>query len=176
MLLALVLLAQTAAATPALVASSVPLRKFSGGFGRTATVGAPRVTIGPDDVKAAPTPAPEPYVPGLRSAAPAPVVAAAKAPAAAPAPAVSDEDQWRGRYEAAKAKLASALAQLHQAERTWGDVVSFGQRTQAHEIMLAERDTALLPFRMKVQDAERELGAIREECRRTTGCAPGWVR
>lgn len=177
MILALVLVAQVVAATPAPVAT--PPRKFSGGFGRPATTTTARIVIGPDDVKAAPTPTPEPFIPGLRPVAPMPVVASERpveAPPADPAP-VSDEALWTGRYAAARGKLDAALEELRRAERNVGNVVTYnGRPSQAHWIMAQARDNALLPYRMAVDDAAREVRDVQSACRTTTGCAPGWVR
>lgn len=179
MLLALTLLAQTAVATPAPVSTPVPIRKFSGGFGKVATAPAGKVVIGPDDVKAAPTPVPEPFVPGL-TRAPAPPVGNATAPvqSSALAPSAVDEERlWRDRYAAARSKLVAARAKLAQAERNVGDVVTWnGRHSQAHWIMAQARENTLLPYRLAVDDAQREVESVRSACRVTTGCAPGWVR
>lgn len=167
---AVLAIAQVAAATP-------PPRKMSGGFGRHAAPTSARIVIGPDDIKAAPTPAPEPFVPGLtKPAAPAQAAPAAVA-AAAPASAMDEESAWRARYGAARAKLGSALSALRAAEQNVGNVVTYnGRPSQAHWIMAQARDNALLPYRIAVEEAQREVDSVRTACRVTYGCAPGWVR
>ncbi len=177
MLLPLVLLAQTATTAPAPAATPAPVKvKFSGGFGRQATTTGARVVIGPDDIKAAPTPAPEPFVPGLTK----PAQVAATVPAAATlaaSSAVDEESAWRARYGAARAKLGSALSALRAAEQNVGNVVTYnGRPSQAHWIMAQARDNALLPYRIAVEEAQREVDSVRTACRVTYGCAPGWVR
>lgn len=173
MILTLALLAQVVAATPA-----PPPRKFSGGFGRPATTSQTRVVITQDDLPAPPPTAAVPFVPGLTRAAPLPV----QTPSAPIATAAVDEEAtWRGRYSAARARLDSALSALRAAEQSVGDVVSVGGRvgtgpSQAHRIMAQARDNALLPYRMAVEDAQREVESVRSACRVTVGCAPGWVR
>lgn len=171
MILTLVLLAQTATATPA------PAKvKFSGGFGRPAATSSTRVVIGQDAIAARPTPEPTPFIPGLtkpaQSAAPAPAAATV-----ASAPLVDEESEWRARYGAARAKLGSALSALRAAELAVGDVVTFnGRPGPTHRVMAQARDNALLPYRLAVEEAQREVEAVRTACRVTSGCAPGWVR
>jgi hypothetical protein len=160
------------------VAATPPPRKMSGGFGRPATTQSARVVIGQDDIRARPTPAPEPFVPGLtRPPVPSATSPQATTPPAAAAPVPpDDETAWRSRYAAAKAKLATALEELRRAEDSTPSVVSFGRPGPLHWLAVQQRDNVLLPYRMAVDAAAKEVRDVVEECRRTVGCAPGWCR
>jgi len=82
---------------------------------------------------------------------------------------------FKARADAARAELAAAGEALSQAERTMPSIVTTGRSPgAAHMAGLAARESGLLPYRMRVQDAQAKLDAISEEARRAG--FPGAVR
>ncbi len=81
---------------------------------------------------------------------------------------------WQARFDATKKELSLAQASLAQADATMPNVVSFGRPGAAHAIALEAREGALLPYRMRVKDAEAAMAALREEASRAG--VPGLVR
>lgn len=155
MLLALVVLAQVATATPA--------PKLSGGFGTPATT---RRRIVITDVSS--SRAGSFSVAGTRGA-PQPIDQPMS-------PSQADELAWRERSVAAKQGLVSALEALARADKA-NTVVTFGSgRSQYHQLALQMREANLAPYRSAAADARAAVDALPEDCRRTPGCQPGWLR
>lgn len=151
MILAALVLAQIVTATPA--------PKLAGGFGQPKpTIAHARVVISDEGV-------PRP----------------AAAPVAAPAlglPTVRPEDDeaaWRGRYASLRADLSAAIGDLARAEMTNPPIMA-GRGGYMYEVGASTRNAALSPYRMRVMQLRAELTGLPEECRRTQGCQPGWVR
>lgn len=138
---------------------ATPAPKLGGGFGQPPTaVRKARVVI--SDV-------------GVPRPASAPVQAAAAAPATdAPA---DDEARWRGRYASLRADLSAALSDLARAEMTNPPIMA-GRGGYMYEVGASSRNAALSPYRMRVMELRAEFAGLPEECRRTPGCQPGWVR
>lgn len=149
MILAALILAQLA----------TPVPRLAGGFGQPKpTVTRARVVISDAGV---PRPAAAPYV------APAPGVPASPAP--------DDEAAWRGRYASLRAAVREAQADYDRASMV-NPVISWGRPGRAHAQGMAVRNAALTPYRTRLMELRVELDGLPEECRRTSGCQPGWVR
>lgn len=175
MLLALVLLAQTTAATPAPSPTPpvavAPATKLGGGFGQKA--GAPpktRVVI-TDDTMAAEKRGGSFSVSGQPAGTPSPGAKGAPAPH----PASDEESSWKSRVSNLRSALTRAEADLDAADKA-NTVVSFGTPGHDYETLMAIRNAALVPYRTKVSELQRELDLLPEECRKSPGCQPGWVR
>lgn len=175
MLLTLVLLAQTATAIPAPAPPPAPA-KLSGGFGQKAVApGKARVTLTDQNVA-------QPgqgsgrgtfSVTGARAAAPAaPAGPEAGGP---PLPGDDVETVWKERIARLRAALAEAQAELDAADRA-NTVVAHGTPGRTYYLLMAIRDSALAPYRAKVASIRREMDGLPEECRKTPGCQPGWLR
>lgn len=138
---------------------ATPAPKLGGGFGQPPTsVRKARVVISDEG-----TPRP----------AKAPVQAAVALPAMdAPA---DEESFWRGRYASLRADLSAAVADLARAEMMNPPVMA-GRGGYMYEVGASARNAALSPYRMRVIELRAELDGLPEECRRTAGCQPGWVR
>ncbi|MBL8114485.1 MAG: hypothetical protein JNK60_16515, partial [Acidobacteria bacterium] len=96
-----------------------------------------------------------------------------------PTPAVSAleaaEQQWRSRADAARADLAAAEAELARVEASMDGGAGMGisaSDQQAAQI----RQNRTASARNRVESARARLDGLAEECRRSAGCAPGWVR
>lgn len=152
MILAALVLAQIVTATPA--------PKLAGGFGQPKpTIAHARVVISDEGV-------------------PRPAAAPVAAPALG-APTVSfgdDEAAWRGRYASLRAAVREAQGEYDRASAV-NTVISWGDRRgYGYENAMAVRNAALTPYRTRLMSLRAELDSLPEECRRTAGCQPGWVR
>jgi hypothetical protein len=138
---------------------ATPAPKLKGGFGQPKpTVTRARVVISDEGV-------PRPVsLPGQ------PVTAGALA-----VPLADDEARWRGRYASLRADVAAAVADLARAEMTNPPIMA-GRGGYMYEVGASTRNAALSPYRMRVMQLRAELDGLPEECRRTAGCQPGWVR
>lgn len=176
MITALVLvLAQATAATPAPSPVSTPAAspapaKLSGGFGqKPAAPGKARVVL-TDHTLAPRSKAGTFSVAGTRGA-----------PAAAPtaekgdSPEQNQEDGWRTRVSGLREKLAQAQKKLDAADAA-NTVVAWGELGHDYYVLMAMRNAALAPYRAKVAELTNELAGLPEECRKTIGCQPGWLR
>ena len=86
-----------------------------------------------------------------------------------------DEATWKARVATLRAELAQAEKDYDVADKA-NTVVAFGEAGNEYQTMLAIRHAALTPYRMKLDELRSALAALPEECRRTSGCQPGWVR
>jgi hypothetical protein len=165
-------LAQVAVATP-LPTPSRPPAPLSGGFGQKApSSGKAKVVI--TDGTLAPTGRGGTMsVSGTRSAPPVGTPAAGTA--AAPTAATDDEASWRGRATSLRASLAAAEDDLGRAE-AMNPVIMGGRPGYMVEVGASARNAALSPYRVRLMQLRGELAGLPEECRRTSGCQPGWVR
>lgn len=151
MILAAVILAQIVTATPA--------PKLGGGFGQ------PKPTATRARVVISDTGVPRP--------AAAPV--AAPAPGAHTVPLADDEAAWRGRYASLRQAVLEAQADLAAASAA-NPVIYVGRRGYVSAAGVAARNAALTPYRLRLEGLRAELDSLPEECRRASGCQPGWVR
>lgn len=87
----------------------------------------------------------------------------------------SDEAMWRGRVTRLRTELTKAQKELDSASAN-NTVVAWGNPGRDYELMMAARNAALTPYRVKVDALQTELESLPEECRHTSGCAAGWVR
>jgi hypothetical protein len=192
----IVLLLQLATATPqiAVGASPTPAVVHAGGQTRTlADVARERRLSGKKPIGAfsaaqvtsGPTATPEIDPNGLvigRSASPSPSARAGATPAVEPTNAPDQEAEWRWKYSAVNDKVKKAEDALQKMEKETPVVTCVGQGCSHGPASVtlaaaeAARDTALAPYRIAVEDAKKERGALVESCRRTFGCQPGWVR
>jgi hypothetical protein len=135
-----------------------------------------------------------PDAPVLSSAAPKPggtPAPGAIAPAAAPV--ISEEQSWRDRKRKVDADVAAAKAALDAAEETIRPQVqqeghrigvvrnadgstSMGWVGTEDGTAQAVREAALAPYRTRYAEAVAARDRLPEECRRSPGCQPGWVR
>lgn len=178
MLLELALLAQAVVATPA-----PPTRpptaapRLSGGFGAkpgstAAQLKAPVVlAVGGRSSRAGSGTFNVAGVAGSEAPVPMPIPGAAGPPPVA----LTDEAAWRGRATKLRADLADAQGKLAVADAA-NTVVAHGKLGQDYYVLMAIRDNALAPHRARVAEITRELDGLPEECRKTAGCQPGWVR
>lgn len=193
MILALVLLAATATPTPRPVATIAP--KVIGETQSDSGLGAAakkiklnrNVSFDQSIVPDAPSPTATPK-PGVAQAA-------AGTPAPAPTAAPSDEQVWRERKRKVDADVAAAEAALKGAESAVGppQPVQDGSRVgvitnpdgsktmgwvsdTANSDAAAIRAAALAPYRTRLAEAIAARDRLPEDCRRTIGCQPGWVR
>jgi len=139
---------------------STPAPRLAGGFGQPKpAVARARVVISDAGV---PRPAAAPYV--------------APAPGAPATPAADDEAAWRGRYASLRAAVREAQGEYDRASAV-NTVISWGDRRgYGYETAMATRNAALTPYRTRLMSLRAELDSLPEECRRTPGCQPGWVR
>lgn len=125
----------------------------------------------------------------------APAASTATAPTAPTPAAPSDEQVWRDRKRKVDADVAAAEAALKGAESAVGppQPVQDGSRVgvitnpdgsktmgwvsdTANSDAAAIRAAALAPYRTRLAEAIAARDRLPEECRRTIGCQPGWVR
>ncbi len=138
---------------------ATPAPKLGGGFGQPKpTVRTARVVISDEGV---PRPA---SLPVQATAAGAPAV-----------PLADDEARWKGRYASLRADLAAARGDLARAEMANPPTMA-GRGGYMYEVGASARNAALSPYRVRVMQLRAELDGLPEECRRTAGCQPGWVR
>jgi hypothetical protein len=88
---------------------------------------------------------------------------------------VDEETAWKSRVAGLRAELAEASRELAAADAN-NTVVAWGGTGRDYETLMAVRNAALTPYRTRVMAIRRELASLPEECRRTAGCQPGWVR
>ena len=167
MIIALVVLAQIATASQA----PAPAPKLGGGFGQKATATAKvqkaRVVI--TDAASAPVRRGTFSVAGV-AATPSP------APGAPPAELVDEEAAWKDRVAQLRAERAAAQKEYDAASAantviTWGDPNSW-----EYQQLVAARNAALTPYSVRLSEIQREIDGLPDECRKTAGCQPGWVR
>ncbi|KAA0253411.1 hypothetical protein FBQ97_00770 [Acidobacteria bacterium ACD] len=89
---------------------------------------------------------------------------------------LTDEKRWRDRKAKLEADLAAAEKEYDKASALNTVSTTGDPNAPEYQAMLAARNAALTPYRMKVDELRRELTGLPEECRRTIGCQPGWVR
>jgi hypothetical protein len=164
MLLTVALIAQLATATPA------PPVTLSGGFGRPAVKAPARARLVITDAS---LPAPSRGTFSVSGATQP--VADLPAPPEAPAAEPDLETSWRERVARVRSELAEAEKE-YEAVSMANTVVTHGRAGWQHSMLMAVRNAALAPSQAKVMNARRELYSLPEECRRTAGCQPGWVR
>lgn len=165
MLTVLVLLAQTVTATPTAPA------KLGGGFGQKSDLPQKTRVVITDDSMAAEKRGGSFSVSGAPAVTPLP---GAK-PGPTPRPANDEESSWRSRASNLRSALARAEADLDAVDKA-NTVVSFGTPGLEYDTLMAIRNSALAPYRARVAELRRELSSLPEDCRRTPGCQPGWVR
>ena len=168
-------LAQAAAAMPAPAPVSTPAAtpaptKLSGGFGQKAAApGKDRVVL--TDRSLAPRSMAGTFSgAGTRGSPAAGPTAGRDAP-----PEKSQEENWTTRVSGLREKLAQARKELDAADAA-NTVVAFGEPGSDYHILMAMRNAALAPYRAKVSELANELAGLPEECRKTIGCQPGWIR
>lgn len=169
-LIALALVAQIAAATPAPAPAPAPAR-LSGGFGQKAVKPATgqrlRIVITDDTI--APAAGRGTFsVTGTTQSASA-------APESGASPSADLETVWRERVGRLRGELAAAERDYAAADVA-NTVVTHGRAGMAHSMLMAIRNAALAPYRLRMMEARRALDALPEECRQTAGCQPGWIR
>lgn len=87
----------------------------------------------------------------------------------------AEDAAWRARGDAARGELSAAQRSLADADATMPNVVSFGRRPGAgHAIAVEQRESALLPYRMRVKDAQSKMETLKQEA--STAGVPGLVR
>ena len=188
MLAAVLVLAQTVAATPSPVpptptpvpttaasSASPPsaTRKLSGGFGRKLEAPGKTKVVVTDEALTPSRKAGTFSVSGTRT--PAKTGATAEVEGPEPTGKAGDEATWKARVATLRAELAQAEKDYDVADRA-NTVVAFGEAGNEYQTMMAIRNAALTPYRMKLDELRSALAALPEECRRTSGCQPGWVR
>lgn len=174
--LSFVVVAQIAIATPA------PAPRLSGGFGAKPVTAAPAatrkapvvLTVGGRSPRSGEGTFSVAGVAGTVEPTPTPTQAALGATGQLPA-AISDEAAWRERAAKLRADLSAAQAELDVADRAH-TVVSHGPLGRDYYLLMAIRNSALAPYRARVASIRIELDGLPEECRKTVGCQPGWLR
>lgn len=122
--------------------------------------------------KSIPEPPPVPT-----AAPPDPGAKATAAPAAAAAPKTNGDESaevaWRQRFRDIRDRLATAQAELAEAERANPHVYNM----HGHLLVEAEtaRNAAIAPYRARVEGLRADLDRLPEDCRKA-GCQPGWIR
>ncbi len=161
--------APTAAAGAAGPATPAP--RLSGGFGRKPSPTDKAGVIGYDGS------VPSSRRRGTFSVSGARAQGRSEAPAASSAvPASTDEETaWRSRVASLRADIAKAQKEYDAADAAT-TVVSFGRPGHDYEMLLAIRNASLAPYRIRLEELRAELAALPEECRRSPGCQPGWLR
>lgn len=159
-------------AVPSVNAAPMPSAKLGGGFGqKPAPAGKARVVIKDEDLA-------QPRTSGTFTVAGATRMSTAPAatPAAGtPSPATDEEVAWKARVARLRADLAKAQKDYDAADRA-NTVVAFGRPGHDYETLMAIRNATLTPYRTRLEEVQTELAGLHEECRRTAGCQPGWVR
>lgn len=188
MLAAVLVLAQTVAATPspipptptrvptiAVSPASPPstTRKLSGGFGRKPEAPGKTKVVVTDEALPRPRKAGTFSVSGTRT--PAKTDVPVEGEGSEPPVKAGDEATWKARVATLRAELAQAEKDYDVADKA-NTVVTFGEAGNEYQTMMAIRNAALTPYRMKLDDLRSALAALPEECRKTPGCQPGWVR
>lgn len=163
-------------ATPAANASTKPVAKLGGGFGqKPAPAGKVRVVIKEEDL-VQPQTGGTFSVAGTRGAPSPPASAPAPAPAAGlPPPSSDDETAWKERVAGLREDLVKAQKDYDAADRA-NTVVAFGRPGHDYETLMAIRNATLTPYRLRLEEVQSALAGLTEECRRSAGCQPGWVR
>ncbi len=179
MLMAVLLLAQVAAATPApaptprpgqAVAEEMGVRPTAapGGFGSAAgKIKLNRsVSLTQDKAPAPTAPPTAPPAKDGESARPAPAAVDPSAPAGA-------EATWRAKYIRIRDDLSTARGALAAAKAANPPVYNMN----GHLLVMAEtqRNAAISPHEAKVGALEAEMTRLPEDCRKA-GCQPGWLR
>ena len=188
MLAAVLVLAQTVAATPSPVLPTptpVPTtaaspasppsatRKLSGGFGRKPEAPGKTKVVLTDETLPPTRKAGTFSVSGTRT--PAKTGVPVEGEGSEPPVKAGDEATWKARVATLRAALAQAEKDYDVADKA-NTVVAFGEAGNDYQTMMAIRNAALTPYRMKLDELRSALAALPEECRRTSGCQPGWVR
>ena len=160
------------AASPTPAATPAAPRRLSGGFGqKPVSAGKGRVVIDEESLGSQRRGGTFSVV----GSAPAARPTAGAPPAGSPAAPPDEEATWRSRVATLRADLAQAEKDYDAADRS-NTVVSFGRPGVEYETLMAIRNAALTPYRMKLDEVRSSLAALPEECRKTSGCQPGWVR
>ncbi len=163
--------APTTAASPASPPSAT--RKLSGGFGRKPEApGKTKVDLTDETLPPA-RKAGTFSVSGTRTPAKTDVPVGGEG--SEPPVKAGDEATWKARVATLRAELAQAEKDYDVADKA-NTVVAFGEAGNEYQTMLAIRNAALTPYRMKLDELRSALAALPEECRTTPGCQPGWVR
>ena len=187
MLAAVIVLAQAVATTPSPVAptptaapttaspASAPsaTRKLSGGFGRKPEAAGKTKVVLTDETLPPTRKAGTFSVSGTRT--PAKTGVPVEGEGSEPPVKAGDEATWKARVATLRAALAQAEKDYDVADKA-NTVVAFGEAGNDYQTMMAIRNAALTPYRMKLDELRSALAALPEECRRTSGCQPGWVR
>lgn len=105
-----------------------------------------------------------------------PKAGASPIPTLEPSDVIADEKRWRDRKAKLEAAVAKAQKEYDEASALNTVSTTGDPNSPEYQAMLAARNAGLTPYRMKLDDATRELRALPEECRRTPGCQPGWIR
>ncbi len=87
----------------------------------------------------------------------------------------SEETVWRGRVARLRAELGQAQKDYDRADAA-NTVVGWGKRGATYETLMAIRNAALTPYVTRLMETRAALDALPEECRKTQGCQPGWLR
>ncbi|HPA53146.1 MAG TPA: hypothetical protein PLP50_16260 [Thermoanaerobaculia bacterium] len=186
MLAAVLVLAQSVAATPSPVPPTltpVPTtaaspasppsaaRKLSGGFGRKQKAPGKTKVVLTDEALTPSRKTGTFSVSGTRTPAKAEIpVDGSETPAKA-----DDESTWKARVATLRVELAQAEKEYDVADRA-NTVIAFGEVGDEYHRMMAIRNAALTPYRIKLDELRSAFAALPEECRRAPGCQPGWVR
>lgn len=96
-------------------------------------------------------------------------------PTPPPSATEAEERAWRARADRARADVAAAEAELARVEASMDVAPNMGVNAmdqQAEQIRRNRTSTA----RNQVESARARLDRLADECRRSAGCAPGWVR
>jgi hypothetical protein len=117
---------------------------------------------------------------GTFSVAGAPVPAAALSSGSSGAslsPILDDEEaRWTARAKAARDELEAAAAAYSSASNQLPMYIAVStRRGGAVLINNPARDSALLPYQMRLNEARARVNALPEEARKA-GAQPGWVR
>lgn len=188
MLAAVLVLAQTVAAKPSPVPSTptpapttaespasppAATRKLSGGFGRKPEAPGKTKVVLTDETLPPARKTGTFSVSGTRI--PAKTDVPVQGEGSEPPVKAGDEATWKARIATLRAELAQAEKDYDVADKA-NTVVAFGEAGNEYQTMLAIRNAALTPYGMKLDELRSALAALPEECRKTPGCQPGWVR
>ncbi|MCC6133547.1 MAG: hypothetical protein IT186_26745 [Acidobacteria bacterium] len=83
-----------------------------------------------------------------------------------------DERLWRGKAEKIHREIAEARSEAEE-EKSRTMLPTPGMRDPQLELL---RDAAAEKELRKIEKLEKQLARLTEECRKTPGCQPGWVR
>jgi hypothetical protein len=175
MLFSVVLLAQVATATPAPTQTPAPVVGAAVPAMRSAVPSGPRTL---SDIARERKLGKKGVAGGTLSVTGAPVPPGVAGPTGPTAPILMGDAEiasFKVRADAARAEVAAAEEAFAQAERMMPSIVTTGRSPgAAHMAGVAARESGLLPYRMRVQDARAKLDALSEEARRAG--VPGAVR